>query len=115
MHMDRTQLQTLGLSPNDVAQNLLISTAGTAQTSPGFWLDPSNGVVYNVTAQAPQYAIDSVDAWLQTPVRSLLGGGALGSQLLSNLVTVAPAAQSAVMSRFNLAPAIDVYVGIQDR
>jgi multidrug efflux pump subunit AcrB len=68
-----------------------------------------------VTAQAPQYTIDSVDALLQTPVRSLLAGGAAGSQLLSNLVTVAPAAQSAVMSRFNLAPAIDVYVGIQDR
>ncbi len=115
LQMDRTQLQTLNLSANDVAQNLLISTAGTSQTSPGYWLDPSNGVVYNVTAQAPQYAIDSVDALLQTPVRSLQAGGASGSQLLSNLVTVSPAAQSAVMSRFNLAPAIDVYVGIQDR
>ena len=43
----------------------LISTARNVQTSPGFWLDPANGVVYNVTAQAPQYAIDSVDALLQ--------------------------------------------------
>jgi multidrug efflux pump subunit AcrB len=97
-----------------VAQNLLISTAGTTQTSPGFWLDPSNGVVYNVAAQAPQYSIDSMDALLQTPVRAA-GGAAAASQLLSNLVTVTPTAQSAVLSRFNLAPAIDVYVGVQDR
>jgi multidrug efflux pump subunit AcrB len=36
--MDRTQLQQLGLSPSDVTQNILISTAGTSQTSPNFWL-----------------------------------------------------------------------------
>jgi multidrug efflux pump subunit AcrB len=35
--------------------------------------------------------------------------------LLSNLVTVTPAAQLAVMSRYNTAPAIDVYVGVQGR
>jgi CzcA family heavy metal efflux pump len=114
LEMDRTQLQYLGLSANDVAQNLLIATAGTTQTSPGFWLDPGNGVVYNVSAQAPQYDIDSVDALLSTPVRPA-AGAAPGSQLLSNLVTLQPVAQSAVVSRFNLAPAIDLYVGVQGR
>src|ERR1700732_310149 len=112
LQMDRTQLQTLGFSANDVAQNLLISTAGTTQTSPGFWLDPSNGVVYNLSAQSPQYAVDSVDALLRTPVRAVSG---TSSQLLSNLVSVTPAAQVAVTSRYNLAPAIDVYVSIQGR
>jgi multidrug efflux pump subunit AcrB len=112
LQMDRTQLQTLGLSANDVAQNLLISTAGTTQTSPGFWLDPTNGVVYNLAAQSPQYAVDSVDALLRTPVRAASG---TSSQLLSNLVSVTPAAQVAVASRYNLAPAIDVYVSVQGR
>ena len=37
LQMDRSQLQLLGLSANDVAQNLLATTAGTTQTSPGFW------------------------------------------------------------------------------
>jgi len=112
LQMDRTQLQMLGLSGNDVAQNLLISTAGTTQTSPGFWLDPSNGVVYNLSAQSPQYAVDSVDALLRTPVRAASG---TSSQLLSNLVSVTPAAQVVVASRYNLAPAIDVYVSVQGR
>src|SRR5271170_774327 len=65
LHMDRTQLQGMGLTANDVAQNLLISTSGTTQTSPGFWLDPSNGVVYTLSAQSPQYAVDSLDALLR--------------------------------------------------
>jgi multidrug efflux pump subunit AcrB len=112
LQMDRTQLQLLGLSANDVAQNLLISTSGTGQTSPAFWLDPSNGVVYNLAAQSPQYAVDSVDALLRTPVRSAAGNS---PQTLSNLVTVAPAVQLAVASRYNLAPATDIYVGVQGR
>jgi CzcA family heavy metal efflux pump len=112
LRMDRTQLQGMGLSANDVAQNLLATTAGTTQTSPGFWLDPSNGVVYNLAAQSPQYQIDSVDALLRTPVRTAAGGA---PQLLSNLVTVAPAAQLAVVSRYNLTPVVDVYVSVQGR
>jgi multidrug efflux pump subunit AcrB len=112
LHMDRTQLQTLGLSANDVAQNLLATTAGTTQTSPGFWLDPANGVVYNLAAQSPQYQIDSLEALLRTPVRTTEGGD---PQLLSNLVSVAPAAQLAVVSRYNLTPAVDVYVSVQGK
>jgi CzcA family heavy metal efflux pump len=112
LKMDRTQLQTLGLSANDLAQNMLVSTAGTTQVSPGFWLDPSNGVVYNLAAQSPQYNIDSLDALLRTPVRPASGGP---TQLLSNLVSVAPATQLAVTSRYNLAPATDIYVGVQGR
>ncbi len=112
LQMDRTQLQTLGLTANDVAQNLLATTAGTTQTSPGFWLDPANGVVYNLAAQSPQYQIDSVDALLRTPVRTAVGGA---PQVLSNLVSVAPAAQLAVVSRYNLTPAVDVYVSVQGK
>jgi multidrug efflux pump subunit AcrB len=112
LQMDRTQLQTLGLSANDVAQNLLATTAGTTQTSPGFWLDPVNGVVYNLAAQSPQYQIDSLETLLRTPVRTAEGGA---PQLLSNLVSVAPAAQLAVVSRYNLTPVVDVYVSVQGR
>ncbi len=50
--------------------NLLVSTAGTSQTAPAFWLNPSNGVVYNLTVQSPQYTVDSLDALLRTPVRA---------------------------------------------
>ena len=92
--MDRTQLQQLGLSPNDVTTDLLVSTAGTTQTSPAFWLSPTNGVVYNLVVQSPQYAIDSLDALLRTPVRAAAAAATEPPQLLSNLVGVAPAVQA---------------------
>ena len=112
--MDRTQLQQLGLTATDVTQDLLVSTSGTAQTAPSFWLNPANNVVYNVTVQSPQYAVDSIDALLQTPVRSAAAAAA-GPQVLSNLVSVAPTEQIAVASRYNLAPATDIYVSVQGR
>jgi len=113
--MDRTQLQQLGLSPTDVTTDVLISTAGTSQTSPAFWLNPDNGVVYNLTVQSPQYSIDSLDALLRTPVRRASGGLLVGPQLLSNLVRVAPAVQDAVESRYNIQPTIDIYSSTQGR
>jgi multidrug efflux pump subunit AcrB len=115
LYMDRTQLQQLGLTPNDVTTDLLVSTAGTATTAPAFWLSPTNGVVYNLTVQSPQYAIDSLDALLRTPVRAAAASVTTAPQLLSNLVGVTPAAQEAVDSRYNLAPAIDIYASAQGR
>ena len=115
LSMDRTQLQQLGLSPNDLTSDLLVSTAGTTQTSPAFWLSPTNGVVYSLAVQSPQYAIDSLDELLRTPVRAAGATMTTAPQLLSNLVAVAPAAQEAVDSRFNLAPTIDIFSSAQGR
>jgi multidrug efflux pump subunit AcrB len=115
LKMDRTQLQQLGLSPNDVTTDLLVSTAGTTQTSPAFWLSPTNGVVYNLAVQSPQYAVDSLDALLRTPVRAATAATTTTPQLLSNLVGVAPAVQQAVDSRYNLSEAIDIYSSAEGR
>jgi CzcA family heavy metal efflux pump len=115
LRMDRTQLQMLGLSPSDVTTDLLVSTAGTGTTAPAFWLSPTNGVVYNLTVQTPQYAVDSLDALLRTPVRAASAARTTAPQLLSNLVAVTPTVQQAVGSRYNLAPAIDIYSSAQGR
>jgi len=112
LQMDRTQLQQLDLNATQVSQEILTSTAGTTQTQPSFWLNPANGIVYNLAIQAPQYAIDGLDALLRTPVRA---SPTSGPQQLSNLVTVRPAALLAVVSRYNFAAATDVYVGVEGR
>jgi multidrug efflux pump subunit AcrB len=115
LNMDRTQMQHLGLSPNDVTNDLLVSTSGTSQTSPAFWLSPANGVVYNLTVQSPQYAVDSIDALLRTPVRAASAALSTTPQLLSNLVGVVPTVEDAVDSHYNIAPTIDIYASAQGR
>ena len=55
MQMDRTRLQQVGLTAFNVGQNVLVSLSGSSQTAPAFWLNPQNGVVYNIAVQTPQY------------------------------------------------------------
>ncbi len=116
LQMDRTRLQQLGLSASNLGQNVLIALSGSSQTAPAFWLNPANGVVYNIAVQTPQYQVDSMDSLLNMPVGTGAGPGAPGAgntQLLGNLVEVSPAQQQAISSRYNIVPAVDVYVGVQ--
>lgn len=116
LQMDRSRLQQLGLSAANVGQNVLISLSGSSQTAPAFWLNPQNGVVYSIAVQTPQYQIDSLDALLNMPIGTGTGpaAGATGStQLLGNLVEATSSQMPAVASRYNILPAIDVYVSVQ--
>ncbi|OTP71653.1 Cation/multidrug efflux pump [Caballeronia sordidicola] len=112
LQMDRTRLQQLNLTANNVAQNVLVSLSGSSQTSPGFWFNNKNGVEYQVAVQTPQYQISSIDELLRTPV----SGSATGpTQLLGNLVRVSPQSQFAVVTRYNIKPVIDVFVSVEGR
>ena len=113
LQVDRSRLQQIGMTAQNVGQNLLIALSGSSQTAPAFWLNPQNGVVYNVAVQAPQYRVDSMDALLNIPVAS--GGAASAgqpAQLLGNLAEAQPGKGQAVVSRYNISPAIDIYVGV---
>ena len=68
--MDRSRLQQMGLTAFNVGQNVLVSLAGSFQTAPAFWLNPQNGVVYQIAMQTPQYRVESLDALLNIPVGS---------------------------------------------
>ena len=113
LQIDRTKVQQLGLSAADVAQNVLLTLSGSSQTQPAFWLNPANGVVYNIAVQSPQYRVDSLDALLRTPVNA--PGKDAPAQLLGNLVKVDPERQLALVSHYDISPVIDLYVGVDGR
>ncbi len=52
---DRTKVEEVGLTQRDVATSLLVALSGSFQTAPSFFLNPNNGVSYQVTSQTPQY------------------------------------------------------------
>ena len=58
--VNRSKAQDIGLTQRDVTGSLLAATSGSYQTSPTFWLDPRNGVSYNINAQSPQYDLQSM-------------------------------------------------------
>jgi len=68
VNVDRAKAGQLGLTQRDVAGSMLISLSGNNQVAPNFWLNPANGVSYNVGVQTSQYRIDSLDELLRTPI-----------------------------------------------
>ncbi|WP_175942126.1 efflux RND transporter permease subunit [Burkholderia pyrrocinia] len=112
--MDRTRMQQLNLSAQNVAQNMLISLSGSSQTTPSFWINPRTGVQYPLQIQTPQYSISSVDDLLGTPI-SASGRTGMPLQLLGNLVQVRTTTNPAVITHYNIRPAIDLYVSVEGR
>ncbi|HEX8927167.1 MAG TPA: efflux RND transporter permease subunit [Terriglobales bacterium] len=114
MDIDRTRVQQVGLAARDVAQSVLVSLSGSFQTAPNFWLNPKNGVTYQMAVQAPQYRITGMQDLMAVPVVTS-STAQNGAQLLGNLVQVQPAARPVVVNHFNVVPVVDVFANVQDR
>jgi CzcA family heavy metal efflux pump len=109
--IDRTRAQYVGLQTRDVAQNVLVSLSSSFQTTPSFWLDPKNGVSYNVAVQTPQYRVDSLQALQNTPINAT---GAR-PQILANLVSLQNKVSPASVSHYNAQPMVNVYASVDGR
>jgi multidrug efflux pump subunit AcrB len=68
VNIDRTRADQLGLTEKQIADDLLISLAGSGQTAPNFWLNPQNGVSYSIVVQTPQHLISSTSEINLTPI-----------------------------------------------
>lgn len=113
LDIDRTRAQYVGLQTREVAQNVLVSLSSSFQTSPNFWLDPRNGVSYNVAVQTPQYRIDNLQALNNTPITGTQPG--TRPQILGNLVDLSTVARPASVSHYNIQPMINIYASVDGR
>jgi len=112
--VDRTKAEEVGLTQQNVANSVLISLSSSGQVAPNQWLNPQNGVNYQLVAQTPQNQVDSFDALLRTPIT--LGAGSGGkTQLLSNLASVSRGVSTTVASHYNVQPVMDVYANVEQR
>ncbi len=111
LDMERTRINQVGLTAQNVAQSVLITLSGSFQTAPNFWLNPKNGVTYPIAIQAPQYRETSLLDLMNTPVTN----GVAQSQILGNLAQVTPVTRPAVVNHYNVQPVIDVYSSTQGR
>jgi multidrug efflux pump subunit AcrB len=110
VNVDRAKAIDAGLTQRDVANSVLVSLSSSGQVSPNFWLNPANGVQYLIAVQTPEHRMDSTDALLATPIR-----GASGTQLLSNLASIARGNTESVINHYNVQPVYDIYANVQDR
>jgi multidrug efflux pump subunit AcrB len=104
--VDRTKAQLVGLTEQNVANNMLVSLSGSFQTAPSFWVDPASGTQYQVATQTPQYRLETLNDLGNTPLTGSAGGG---SQLLSNVSNIYRSVAPAVVSHYNATTAIDIF------
>jgi multidrug efflux pump subunit AcrB len=124
--VDRTRAQSIGLTQKDVATSLLLALSGSFQTSPSFFLDPKNGVTYNVAIQAPQYGVNSLAALQSLPVPgnpaarlasgSSAAAGAPGAQppvqVLGSLASITPGSEMGTVSHYDVQPVLDIFANV---
>jgi multidrug efflux pump subunit AcrB len=96
VNVDRVKAEQLGLTQHDVTSSMLISLSGNGQIAPNFWLNPVNGVSYNVGVQTSQYRIDSLDKLLQTPITA--ASSTINTTTAGSLEGVAAAGNASVSS-----------------
>jgi multidrug efflux pump subunit AcrB len=115
MHLsvDRTKAQEVGFNTQAIAQNVLISLGGSFQTSPTYWLDPKNRVSYQVSTQTPQYRVASLQDLANMPITGPTPNAP--PSLLASFASVQRGSGTAVVSHYNIQPAIDIYGAVQGR
>jgi CzcA family heavy metal efflux pump len=111
--IDRTMASVLGVTAQAVSNSVLGALAGSNQTSPNFWVDPTNRVSYQVNAQVPQYEMDSLDSLRDLPI---LGGSNTGqAQILANAATISRGTTSPVVDHYDITPVINIYGNVDGK
>jgi CzcA family heavy metal efflux pump len=110
--MDRTKASQAGFTARDIAGSLLVSLSGSFQTTPTFYLNPQNGVSYNLVTQTPQYDVQSLQDLQNVPISS---PGMTRPQILADVSSISRTSGMAVVSHHNIHRVVDIYGAVQDR
>ncbi len=112
--------RTFGLGVNrtlkEMADNLLMTTAGSQQVDQIYWLDPSTGMSYLINVYTPQSQINSVNSLKTIPVESSgISPNGQEMQLLGNLADISAEGTPGVITHGNIMPLFNIYVSAEGR
>jgi len=111
--------RTFGLGVNrtlkDMADNLLMTTAGSQQVDQIYWLDPSTGMSYLINVYTPQPQINSLNSLKTIPIDSSDNAVKDDVQLLGNLAELSAEGTPGVITHGNIMPLFNVYVSAEGR
>ena len=110
--VDRTKASQGGYTERDVGASMLNILSGSTQLSPMFYLNPKNGVAYNMVAVSPQYDIQSLNDLLNIPITS---PSAPHPEILADVATIKRGHELEVVTHYNIRRTLDIYGNVQDR
>ncbi|MDT7813000.1 MAG: hypothetical protein QOJ42_2916, partial [Acidobacteriaceae bacterium] len=110
--VDRTKAAQGGFTERDVANSLLISLSGSFQVTPMFYLNPKNGVNYNLVTQTPQYDIQSGQDLQNIPIS---GPNQKRPAILADVASIQRTSELASINHYNIRRVVDIYASVQGR
>ena len=110
--VDRTKAAQGGYTEKDVGNSVVNLLSGSTQLSPMFYLNPKNGVAYNMVAEAPQYDIQSLNDLNNIPLASAT---ARKSEILADVADLHRGMEMQVVNHYNIHRVLDIYGNVQDR
>ena len=112
LDVNRTRAVEMGLTQQNIANDLLVSLSGSFQTQPTFWLNRKNGVDYQLVSQTPQYDLQTLDDLRNIPIT---GPGPRSSQILGGVASIHRAVGPGVVSHYNVQKTLDIFASVQQR
>ena len=107
VNVNRARASELGLSPQEVVDNLITSLTSDAMIAPGYWVDPKSGNNYFVTVQYPENQVRSIEDLKAMPLR----GASLKLPTYLNQVADVSVIQSPTeVDHYQLQRSVDIYV-----
>ena len=110
--VDRTKAAQGGFTERDIANSLLISLSGSFQVTPMFYLNPKNGVNYNLVTQTPQYDIQSGQDLQNIPIS---GPNQKRPAILADVASIQRTSELASINHYNIRRVVDIYASVQGR
>ena len=111
--VDRAKAASLGLTQQDVMQNVIASTnSSIAFNKKNFWIDPLSHNQYFVGVQFPEAAIHSLADLLNVPIT---GHTQHRQVTLGDLATVTSSKISSELTHVDIQPAIDLTMAVEGR
>jgi multidrug efflux pump subunit AcrB len=106
----------MNLTQKDVANSLLLTTAGSQQIDQQYWLDRKTGMSYRINVYTPQAQITSVKDLMTVPVNHEERDASNNNvKLLGNVTTLSAVGTPGLVTHHNLMPLFDIYVSAEGR
>lgn len=110
--VDHDKAAELGLTQQEVIQNVVTCLNSSIQFARNFWIDPVSGNQYWVGVQYREEDINSIDDLLNVPITGKNTGGTV---LLRNIATIRRLTAPAEMTHVNYAPVVEILANVSGR
>jgi multidrug efflux pump subunit AcrB len=95
-----------------VGSSLVDILSGSTQLNPQFYLNPKNGITYNIVAEAPQYTVQSMNDLENVPLSSRT---ATKPEILADVATITRTTEMPVIDHYNIRRVLNIYGNVQGR